>query len=194
MENTESAKQGVKPRGKVVLILSLLLGIGIIIGLVKLFAYANRRTVNPVAQNTAVELAQGIKQFRQEYGRWPVIEGEKHQSDATLLVNLIGYDTRINKRGINFMRNIGTAKGSPPINGLHRTGDTGEVFDPWGNLFVVTLDHDNDGWVENPEGPSGHGGTRLNLKVAVVSPGRDGAVSGKNQDGKDATKDNWRSW
>jgi hypothetical protein len=194
MEKKESEKQGVKPRGKVVLILSLLLGIGIIIGLVKLFAYANRRTVNPVAQNTAVELAQGIKQFRQEYGRWPVIEGEKHQSDATLLVNLIGYDTRINKRGINFMRNIGTAKGSPPINGLHRTGDTGEVFDPWGNLFVVTLDHDNDGWVENPEGPSGQGGARLNLKVAVVSPGRDGVVSGKNREGKDATKDNWRSW
>lgn len=194
MENTESETSVDKPGELLVVFLCLLLGTGSIMGLATWFARTNRTKGNPEALLAAVELAQGIQQFRQEYGRWPVVEGEKHKSDATFLVNLIGHDTRVNRRGINFMRNIRIAKGAPPFNGLHRTGNTGEVFDPWGNHFVITLDHDNDGWVENPEGPSGQGGARLNLKVAVVSPGRDGVVSGKNREGKNATKDNWRSW
>ena len=59
---------------------------------------------------------------------------------------------------------------------------------------MITLDHDGDGWVENPEGPTNHWPANLNLKVAVVSPGPDGVLSGNNRDGKDATKDNFRSW
>ena len=201
MEKKESEKQGLTTRGKAIVAVSCLLGVGLLIlgvglvnGLVKLFASATQRTENPQDQYTAVALAQSIKFFRQEYGVWPLAEGEKHQSDSTFIVHLLGLDTRRNKRGINFLKDIRIAKGTPPVNGLHRTGDTGEIFDRWGNHFTIAIDHDNDGWIENPEGSSGHGGARLNLKVAVVSPGRDGVVSGKNQNGEDATRDNSRSW
>jgi hypothetical protein len=191
MDNTESTKRGFKSYKWLA---PILLCAGLVFGLVKFFKYATRKTEQFPAQETAVELAQGIKQFRQEYGSWPVGEGEKHRSDATFLVNLLGNDTSVNKRGINFLKDIRMANRTPAAIGLHRSGDSGEIFDPWGNHFIIVIDHDNDGWVENPEGPSRHVGAKLNLPVAVVSPGRDGVLSGKNHEGKDATKDNWRSW
>jgi hypothetical protein len=191
MDNSESKKRGLKTHEWLAL---MLLGAGLVFGLIKMFKYATRKSINPEAQNMAVGLAQGIKQFRQEYGSWPVTGGEKHRSDATFLFNLLGSDTKVNKRGINFLTDIRIAKGTPPFNGLHRSGDSGEIFDPWGNHFIIVIDHDNDGWVENPEGPSRQGTAKLNLPIAVLSPGKDGVLSGKNREGKDSTKDNWRSW
>ena len=192
---TPDSEQPKVELGKIALWLLFLLSLGLA-GFWGLSKYYIERAGLKVPQdmNTAVALAQGIQQFRQEYGRWPVVEGEKHQSDQTFIVNLLGYDTRVNKRGINFLADIRIAKGTPPVNGLHRTGDTGEIFDRWGNHFIIAIDHDRDGWVENPEGNSPTGHSRLHIPIAVVSPGRDGVVSGKNREGKDATKDNWRSW
>ena len=100
MDTPEPKKPGSKFLGMVV---PLLLAIGLFVGLVKLFGYATRRTSNPVSQNMAVCLANGIQNFRSDYKRWPVDAGERHQSDATILVNLLGRDLRVNRRGRNFL-------------------------------------------------------------------------------------------
>ena len=156
--------------------------------------FALRRARTMEAQNTAVGLAQAISQFKQEYGRWPATGGEQHKSNSSFMTNLLGNDTTVNKRGINFAKDIRVAKGNPPSNGLYRTGNTGEVFDPWGNYFDIYIDHDGDGQVANPEGAGAGGGTTLYLKTAVISAGVDKTMTGTNGDGTDATKDNARSW
>jgi prepilin-type N-terminal cleavage/methylation domain-containing protein len=156
--------------------------------------FALRRARTMEAQNTAVALAQAISNFKQEYGRWPVTGGEQHKSNSSFMTNLLGNDTTVNKRGINFAKDIRVAKGNPPSNGLYRTGNSGEVFDPWGNLFEIYIDHDGDGQVANPEGASAGGGNTLYLKVAVISAGLDKKMTGSNEDGVDGIKDNARSW
>ncbi|MFM7181705.1 MAG: type II secretion system protein [Verrucomicrobiales bacterium] len=156
--------------------------------------FALRKARQVEAQNTAVALAQAIGQFRQEYGRWPATGGEQHKSNSSFMTNLLGTDTSVNKRGINFAKDIRMAKGNPPSNGLYRTGNTGEVFDPWGNYFDIYIDHDGNGEVTNPEGTGAGGGTTLYMKVAVISGSVDKKISGTNDEGVDATKDNARSW
>lgn len=151
------------------------------------FALRKARTVQ--AQNMAVGLTQGINNFKQEYGRWPATGGEQHKSNSAFMTNMLGIDTTVNKRGIAFGKDLPMAKGNPPANGLYRTGDTGEVFDPWGNYFDIYIDDDGDGKIRNPEG-----GTDLFLKIAVISAGMDMTMSGQNAEGGDATKDNARSW
>lgn len=144
------------------------------------------------AQNITVGLATGINNFRTDYSRWPYPEGDKveqHQSDSAFMINLIGIDTTLNKRGRNYVDNLPQAKGAPPSNGIVYSGDSGDVFDPWQNYFDIYIDHDGDGQVTNPEG-----GDALRMKIVVVSGGPDMTLSGTNEDGKDATLDNAKSY
>jgi hypothetical protein len=145
-------------------------------------------------QHIAVGLAQSISQFKMEYGRWPSDGGEMHKSDADFLDHLEGQDKRLNTRGINFLKDIPEAKGKRKVCGLKRVGDAAEVVDLWSRHFLVFVDHDENGNVTNPEGPVPGGGTHIYLKVAVISAGPDGMLTGINQEGKDATLDNIRSW
>lgn len=156
--------------------------------------FALRRARTLEAQQTAVALAQAINQFKSEYGRWPATGGEQHKSNSSFMTNLLGTDTTVNKRGINFAKDIRTAKGNPPSNGLYRTGNTGELFDPWGNYYDIYIDNDGDGQITNPEGTSAGGGSTLFQKVGVLSGGVDKQITGSNEDGIDAAKDNARSW
>jgi prepilin-type N-terminal cleavage/methylation domain-containing protein len=143
-------------------------------------------------QKTAVDLANAINKFRDEYSRWPYASDskeEKNVSNAAFLDNLIGKDDTRNKKSINFTEGFPLAKGSPPIGGLAWKGDQAELFDPWENYYQIYIDHDGDGEVTNPEG-----GDPLRGKLFVISPGKDQTLSGQNEEGKDATKDNVRSW
>jgi hypothetical protein len=139
-------------------------------------------------------VAQSLNMFRQEYGRWPVSGGEEHRSDAAMLIHLLGKDTTVNKRAIRFLADLPPAKGKPPVNGMVPVGNSVEILDKWGTHLVIHIDHDTDGWIENPEGPTAASGPKLNLKVAVISTGPDGVLTGLNNEGKDATLDNIRSW
>ena len=153
------------------------------------FAIKKARSIQ--AQNMAVGLANGINNIKTDYGRYPYTGGkaEKFKSDSTFMNNLIGRDTTTNKRGRNFVDSMPIAKGNPPVGGLYYQGNTADLFDPWGNNFEISLDHDGDGQVSNPEGSD-----ILNLKVAVISKGNDKLMTGTNDDGQDAVKDNVRSW
>ena len=68
--------------------------------------FAIRKARSIQAQNMAVGLANGINNFKTDYGRYPYPGGtkaEKFKSDATFMNNLIGRDTTTNKRGRNFV-------------------------------------------------------------------------------------------
>lgn len=154
--------------------------------------YALKRARIVQAQNIAVGLVHGINNFQSEYNRWPFPGGtraEQHQSNSAFLVNLIGRDRSVNKRGINFVDNIPPARGTPPVGGIVYSGNSGDVFDPWESFFDIFIDHDGNGEISNPDG-----GAPLRLRVAVFSKGQDGEATGTNSDGVDATKDNVRSW
>jgi hypothetical protein len=153
-----------------------------------------RRRGHMVTQNIAVNLAHNISSFQKEYGRWPVNAGEMHKSDSDLMVHLMGKDTSVNSRGINFLKDIREAKGKSSGSGLRMVGDAVEVLDHWGRHFQVFIDHDGNGNVTNPEGPWHDGSTQIYLTVAVISAGPDGVFTGLNQEGEDATRDNVRSW
>lgn len=173
---------------------AILLCASVLLITVKLLAerHLARKRVAANVQLMMMELQQAIGYFRAEYGRWPVGEVEFHPSGAGMLVHLTGADTRINKRGIGFVKNLRPACGKPPVHGLRRDGESAEVLDLWGRHFLVVLDHDLDGQISNPEGPAS--GSKLNLQVGVISAGPDGVLTGKNREGEDATRDNLRTW
>lgn len=154
----------------------------------------NRQSSLWAVQKTMVELQNAILNFRAEYGRWPVERTENHPSDTGFVVHLLGQEKRINKRGIGFLKDLPKARGKPPIHGLSREGESGEVLDLWGRPFLILLDQDKDGFISNPEASVGGADSRLRLAVGILSAGADGVFAGKNREGKDATKDNLRSW
>jgi len=141
----------------------------------------------------AVALAQSISSFREDNNRYPFPGGtkqERHQSDNTFMVNLTGKDDTINKKRENYLSGLPMAKGATsPASGVYIKGDTTSVFDPWGNYYEIYLDHDGDDEITNPEG-----GEPLPLKIGVISKGQDMTISGQNPEGKDATRDNCKSW
>jgi hypothetical protein len=84
----------------------------------------------------------------------------------------------------------GPKSGGPKwVNGL--IDDSGSHFlfvvDPWGNFYHVRLDADGDGSLENPNIEERLAGrTRLQKRVLVWSPGKDGK--------EETWEDNPKSW
>jgi len=187
----------ITPRGFTLLELLVVMTIIAVLagGIFAAAQFALRKARSVQAQNMAVGLVNAITNFRSDYGRWPA-KGEQHKSNSTFMAPLLGRDTSVNKRGRNFVDSMPVAKGNPPVNGLYYQGNTADLLDPWGNNFTIHIDDNGDGQVSNPDSVSGGTGTSgpLYLKVAVVSAGVDKMMSGQNDEGQDATKDNVRSW
>ena len=153
---------------------------------------AIRHTQSLQTCNIAVSLSQAMAGYRDEYGHFPFPGGLKKedlQSNEALIAILAGKDAALNPKRINFIAGIPQAKGNPPAGGLSWVGNQGTVRDPWGNLFEIRVDHDGDDEITDPEG-----GSYLPMRVAVISKGEDGMLTGTNRQGKDAKKDNCKSW
>jgi prepilin-type N-terminal cleavage/methylation domain-containing protein len=156
---------------------------------------AIRKARGVQAQNMAVGLANGINNFRSDYGRWPLPAGATSTSDyketveQVFLDNLLGKDTTKNKRGRNFLDTMPIGKNNS--GGLIYSGTKADLYDPWGQKFTVAIDANNDGQIANPDGGTP---ATLMIKVGVLSPGSDRKLDGSNDEGKDATLDNIRSW
>ena len=165
----------------------------VIAGLVYAWKIGSVRIVEPPRNRViAIVLAQAISEYQDEYKRLPFPVGlkEEHfQSDPAFIQSLTGKDATLNKKRINFLGGIPEAKGNPPIWGRVAIGEKISVVDSNSRCFEIYLDHDNDGKVTNPEG-----GPPLPVKIAVISAGEDGMLSGTNARGKDAKTDNSRSW
>jgi hypothetical protein len=107
---------------------------------------------------------------------------------------LKGMDKEQNSKGTDYLGEIkdakilGTQSDSKRVDGVYReTEDTIALYDPWGSVYVVTLDLDGNGKVANPDSSdSSNAGTDLHKTVIIHSKGKDMDDS--------TWKDNVASW
>ena len=130
--------------------------------------------------------------YYEEYHQLPI--GSKHKEDTTLLTNgtkatalmhtLVGLKgTALKSTKAKSFFNFKASKGRK--DGLLRTEDTAELYDPWGNPYYVLLDYDLDGELRDP-----HNGEIVKERKALVwSLGPDGQSGTKK-----TNKDNIYSW
>lgn len=108
--------------------------------------------------------------------------GTGYRSDQEIMNVLTGKEDLVNfKEKIYFTFN--DAKGGPGnyFDGLNVTDSKAELYDPWGNPYLLFFDYDLDGEITNPEDPR----KNVNGKnVAVYTKGAD-QKSGNKEQNKD---------
>ena len=134
------------------------------------------------AQTVCKVIFNALDQFVEEYGHLPTPNNEVKEKDwdtdsgaaGNLIYILTGRDKQANPKEIDFIGDIKDAKieDGKHINGVLLTETSSALFDPWGNLYLVRLDGDGDGFVAdpNPEIP----GNRIARKAIAWSAGKDG--------------------
>ncbi len=148
------------------------------------------------AEQTALELVNSISTYQSEYRRNPLESKQQSgadiqlESDEGLMNILLGQEgNRNNPAGRSFF-NGKNAKGNPPVNGVVFNPDGGgRLYDPWGNLYRVMLDTDNNKRMVPPFKKRGMAGANMVGKSVIVwSLGPDGIEGG------DGAKDNIVTW
>ena len=156
-------------------------------------ALQKAKKVTATASARAVESA--VNNFFTEYGSMPddgtattdtpVASPIKTNSAAgvTLLKVLLGIDTTVNTRGVNFLNvQQGKQKGSAGVDGLVYETDGTTVrglYDPWGGPFCILLDLDYNEKVDAKTTADTAAAKTLNgRRVAVWSDGADGVSGG----------------
>ena len=129
-----------------------------------------------IAQSVAAKLIQACESFYDDYSFLPSNEDREVDSELTttggeksdLMAVLVGLESARegNPRGIAYFV---ARTAVDDKNGLKRTNDSAELFDPWGNPYHVVLDYDYDEELRAPDGT-----TVFGSKVYVWSPGPDG--------------------
>ena len=140
------------------------------------------------ARTTGIALLAGIRNFEHDYDRYPVPGSASKDSDVEtdtgagegLVAILKGADIDQNPRQTDFLGEIKPARTvtrhgvTKYENGLIYDGDTSiSLYDPWGQLYFVTLDLNYDNQVTNP-GPGDSSGLNLRQPAIVYSAGKDG--------------------
>jgi len=127
-----------------------------------IFPVANgvlRKTRSTQAKNDAMQVRQAIETYFTEYRKYPVkttsgSADEVMVTDNTLMDVLMGSEREVdglNPRRISFFGGK-QAKGDPPKGGVVSDGaGGGELFDPWGEHFVVTIDTNRNDRVADPD-------------------------------------------
>lgn len=128
-----------------------------------IFPVANgvlRKTRSTQAKNDAMQVRQAIETYFTEYRKYPVKTtggggaDEVMKTDRTLMDVLMGSEREVNglnPRRISFYGGK-KAKGNPPKGGVVSDGSGGgELFDPWAQHFVVTIDTNRNGRVADPD-------------------------------------------
>jgi len=132
------------------------------------------------AENIALQLTSSIAAYYTEYRRYPLGSNNSNGNDITipsdenLMDILLGADSsdgkRYNPRGISFFAGK-KAKGK--MNGLDmNSSGGGSLYDPWGELFQITIDTDFNNRV-NAESRDGNDSI-VPQSVIVWSYGKDG--------------------
>ena len=139
------------------------------------------------AQQACMTLNLAIEQFDNDYNFLPYSGGapssdETVRSDSSFMNIMCGIEDQINYKQTKFFT-YNDAKGGPGsyTDGLHISSNQAELYDPWGQLYYITLDYDLDGEITNPMKKS----NTVNGKLAVIySKGPDGEMGSlkKNKD------------
>ena len=140
------------------------------------------------AGNDAFNVKSAIGAYFTEYRKYPVPHTETMEegylSDEMIMNVLVSGPTDLNPREIVFFsgRKAQPLEGDGSgefVNGLSVENGNTKLWDPWGNLYRISIDLNNDGKVKGPEGID------TQNSIAVWSPGPDGV---------DGTADDARSW
>lgn len=126
-----------------------------------IFPVANgvlRKTRSTQAKSDAMQVRAAIETYFTEYRKYPVKDASGTNdvtmlTDNTLMDVLMGSDREVaglNPRRISFYGGK-KAKGEPPKGGVVSDGaGGGQLYDPWGEHFVVTIDTNRNGRVADP--------------------------------------------
>ncbi|MEO0415354.1 MAG: hypothetical protein AAF226_10425 [Verrucomicrobiota bacterium] len=154
--------------------------------------------VMPIGAKTAIEAAKtaaaktdannlrvSVLSFLAEYRSFPFeVEPEKQIKSEPYLMNILMATkaSEENPREIVFYSGRpARVEAGAPVHGVHSDGaDNYSLYDPWGSLFRVVFDSDDDNRIAHP-----FSGASIGARVLVWSPGPDGI---------DGTDDDVKSW
>jgi hypothetical protein len=154
------------------------------------------------SQKVCVELASAVSSYYADYERFPLLNdasGRDLTLDATTQSKMLGTlaakgDVKLNARHINYIEGMQQAKrvDGKVVNGIDFEGDEAlpTLVDPWGKRYIMILDSDFNGEIDNPE-LLGIGGDARWSKIR----GKKCLVYGAGPDGNYETwADNPKSW
>lgn len=98
-----------------------------------------------------------VNNFESEYNYLPAASDSPSEtaplrSDDDIMAVLAGVEDTYNPKKIKFFE-LGEPKGSSESSykdGMHISGTTAKLYDPWGEPYYLTLDYDYDGQVKHP--------------------------------------------
>jgi hypothetical protein len=144
------------------------------------------------ARTTMVQLALAFDNFYENYQYLPgagetatdTVLKSAAPDGSPLLAALLGLRSAVdeNPKQIAFFQ---TKPAKDKKDGLHRTDNTADLYDPWGNPYFVLLNYDNDNQLRHP----GSNEIFFDRRVVVWSLGPDGKSGTPETD-----KDNIYSW
>ena len=148
------------------------------------------------AKNDLTQVVTAVNAFYTEYGKYPLTAtvettfgpGGSPLTNETLLNPLRGLDTTLNPRQIIFISPPDVKDKTSPRSGIGTdTTNIGQLFDPWGQNYVVRIDADYNSQVANPYTQNAGATPNLQLGVIAWSLGKDG--DGGSGDKKVGTSD-----
>lgn len=174
-------------------LVELLVVIAIIVVLASLgfagFKAAMEAARKTSAKNHIVGIIQAVDTYYDDYSQLPVPDGaggDEFRTDTNFMGILVGLDAapynKKNPKKTPFF-SAGQAKGSGDTwrDGLRRTTDEAILYDPWGELYHVSLDDDYNEEIDNP---FSSGEKIYGVRAIVWSLGADKAPNKSNDDVK----------
>ena len=158
--------------------------IGILAGL--LLPVVSKVTVNAQkvqAKSTELQIANSILSFQTDYGMYPMPADAPTNTDVCFgsdvpkvseLYDILMANpdqAAINPRAVKYIE-LPVAKNQTPGQSKNGLGSDGQLYDPWGTIYLIGVDGNYDNYVNNPYGKNA-GSSPLQLGVIVYSWGPD---------------------
>jgi prepilin-type N-terminal cleavage/methylation domain-containing protein len=144
------------------------------------------------AKNDLTQIVTAVNAFYTEYGKYPLATDDTPISNnKDLMTELRGLATASqNPKQIVFLSPPDAKDLTNPRSGI---GSDGQLHDPWGNSYFITIDGTYDNQVANPYGNNGAGTDPLRSGVIAWSVGKDTKL-GTNGDKVYTNSDDVISW
>jgi type II secretory pathway pseudopilin PulG len=178
-----------RPRGSVLHILVL---VALLVVIAAIAMGSVRYARNASARNHATLVMSNLREaflnFKTKYTRLPITlpdETTVQETKGTFLAALVAVDPVSNPENISFLNQPAVLKPTEHVS-RNAQGEW-ELRDPWGNLYRLQLDLNEDGKFPRPAGNDGP------AEAAIIPPGL--VIYSAGPDGKFETwQDNLRNW
>ncbi len=153
--------------------------IGILLGLAfPAFTSVQNSTRKTQAKNDLVQIVTAVNAFYTEYGKYPLVTADTIYGPAanpnSLLFNALRGISAENPRKIVFISPPDAKDTSKPRSGIGTSTGSGQLFDPWGSPYYVSIDGNYNNQIDTNPYSSNAGSTPLRAGVIAWSFGRDG--------------------